>query len=213
LKNIINPAEYRHKITIHNKTNTSIVDAEGITREVWDDAFPLWAAIDQLESSRLIRKIDNINQEASTRIKTRYNSALAELMRIKVGSRCFDIFFVSDEKAKHIETHLLCGEVLELDKICKVYRLSGNKDSLNRPIKEPQLMAKYPCTFTRKNDSYEQESPNATIKAGYLLYGESIMDIRPGDLLEIDDVKYTASMLYKPRNHHTEVEITLKKDV
>jgi hypothetical protein len=101
------------------------------------------------------------------------------------------------------------------DKTCTVTRLTIAKDSLNRPVKEPTAIGTFPCTISTvsaRKRGYSQGDPNATVESQFTLFGPASMDVKAGDLVEVDGIKYVSSVPYRPRYHHTEVEISVRKD-
>ena len=211
----MNPGELNRRIKIKRRSGQAITDSDGITREILEDIASLWAAIEPIERQNYYLKVDEIRQLADTRIRVRYNKMLNSLMIVECSDgKRYDICMITDVKDKHDEMHLMCGPLIDLDKICRVLRPVITKNELNRPQQKTlSPIATYPCTFLRKAAEYKQNSPNAEIDLDYFLYGEAVMAINPGDLIEVDGIKYIASMPYKPKNHHTEIEITVKKDV
>jgi SPP1 family predicted phage head-tail adaptor len=194
--------ELRHRIKIKRRTGQACVDTNGITREVLEDITSLWAAIEMIEKKNYYFQIDEVRLDVNTRIKIRYNPNLEPLLiaELRTG-KMYDICKINDIDELHREMHLMSAEFIKLDKICIVHR----RNVAQTPS--------YPCTFLRKNNIYKQEAPNATTTEDFFLYGEPVMDVKPGDLVEVDEIKYVASTPYRPKNHHTEVNLMRKGDV
>lgn len=101
------------------------------------------------------------------------------------------------------------------DSTCSVFRNTTTKDQeYGRPVKELVLVGTYPCLLSqsRRKNRYSQGKPNASLDNGFCLYGSPDIDIKAGDIVEVNGEKYVASAPYKPANDHIEVDLELKRD-
>jgi SPP1 family predicted phage head-tail adaptor len=204
----LNPGELNQKIKIKVRTGQSIIDIDGISREVLEDITSLWASVQIFEKKDYYFELELLKMEVNTMMKIRFNNNLQPLMIVETpNGKRYDICIINDVDNKHIEMHLLCAKLVDLDKVCIVKRKS-NLPSQTTPI----IVGQYPCTLMRKTADYKQGTPNAVSSESFYLYAESVINIKPGDLIQIDDVKYIASAPYKPKNHHAEVGISIRKD-
>lgn len=66
----------------------------------------------------------------------------------------------------------------------------------------------YPCRITRKGNGYLYiQDPKSQVQSNFRGYFEIDADIKTGDLLIVDNIKYKAGLIYKPMNHHIEVDL------
>jgi SPP1 family predicted phage head-tail adaptor len=106
----MNSAKLRHRITLQSKTK--VKDSEGITKEKWADVMTVWAAVEPLRGREYFQAAA-VNQENTVRFRIRYRAGVTPNMRVKYGSRLFDIKSVIDIEERHVEMHLMCQEVFE----------------------------------------------------------------------------------------------------
>jgi len=101
-----------------------------------------------------------------------------------------------------------------LNKTCTVTRITTAKDATTHiASKSTSTLGPYQCRIGRATGSLVQGTPQATFTQSLRLYTVIDADIKTGDIITIDSVKYTASNPYKPANHHIECDITLKQEV
>lgn len=99
------------------------------------------------------------------------------------------------------------------DSTCSIYRNDTTKDQeYGRPVKTLILIGTFPCILTRKKQGFKQGNPNATVDSGFRLYGAADMDVKAGDIVEVNGEKYIASAPYKPGGDHTEIDLEIKRD-
>jgi len=108
----INPGEYRHKITIQQKTKTQNDYGEEI--EDWVDVVSARSGIYPI-SGREFFAAETVNSEVSHKVNLRYipNATITPDMRIKFGNRFFHIISVINFQERNIELQLLCKELIQ----------------------------------------------------------------------------------------------------
>lgn len=78
----------------------------------------------------------------------------------------------------------------------------------NRPETTVETI-EYPCRVTRKSNGYlVLQDPKNQTQSNFRGYFEIDADISSGDLIVVDDMKYKVGLVYKPMNHHIEVDLT-----
>ena len=66
----------------------------------------------------------------------------------------------------------------------------------------------YPCRISRKTGANVQDSgAKNDLTLQFRCYFEIDADIKSGASIEIDGVKYKAGLVYKPMNHHVEIDL------
>lgn len=99
---------------------------------------------------------------------------------------------------------------------CTITRMVTSKGERNRPAQSSLILGPFPCATSRPGRSwknYDQGAPLAEITVDLVLYGAVSLDIKAGDVVEVDGEKYIASHPYRPRNHHTECGLRLERSV
>lgn len=79
----------------------------------------------------------------------------------------------------------------------KSYTLSGES-----------LIGSYPCRISRQSGSSSEGQPQTTVTSymrGYMSMGA---DIKEGDKLVCEEKAYRVTLVYKPNNHHIELDLT-----
>lgn len=101
------------------------------------------------------------------------------------------------------------------DSVCIVYRnsIEPNLDKYNRPIKSNAPISSYPCMLTRKNsNSVIQGSPQPYITEFTKLYLPHNVNVREGDIFEVDGSRYKGGKPYKLRTH-IEINVSLSEEI
>ena len=100
-----------------------------------------------------------------------------------------------------------------LYQVCTVKR--SNIETNDKPyidVYNDTVIGTYPCRLMRSSPSLVKQQANS-IKTGTMrLYLDMGADIKEGDLIEVEDYSYytfRASFVYKPNNHHIEVDLEI----
>ena len=102
--------QLKHKLDI--ETELSSQDTYGQTTQEWVVFLRgLWASVEPM-SGREYFSSQQVNAEVSHRIKIRYKAGIKPKMRVKFGTRYFNIVSVIDIREGHREMHLMCTEVI-----------------------------------------------------------------------------------------------------
>lgn len=99
--------DLRNRIKIQQKSVTR--DTFGGETVTWTDVVTVWAAIEPI-SGREYYAAQQVQAEASTRIRIRYYAGITTSMRVLWGTRYFDILSVIDIQERGREIHLMCKE-------------------------------------------------------------------------------------------------------
>ena len=98
----------RHRVEI--QSNTSTADAMGQLIKAWTTVDTRYASIEPLTSRELIIA-QQVNLEISHKVTLRYYPASPK-MRVKYGSRLFEILSVINKEERGLETCLMCKELV-----------------------------------------------------------------------------------------------------
>lgn len=99
--------QLRHRVIL--QTLTPGQDSYGDQTESWGDTATVWAAIEPLRGKEYY-DAQQINAEITIRIRIRYRSGVTPVMRVKQGSRIWDIKAVIHPEERKQELELLCVE-------------------------------------------------------------------------------------------------------
>jgi SPP1 family predicted phage head-tail adaptor len=107
----INPGEYRHIITIQQKTGTQNDYGEEIIED-WVDVITTRAGIYPINGKEFFAA-EKTNSEVTHKVNMRYipNKHITPDMRVKFGNRYFHIVSVINFQEKNVELQLLCKEL------------------------------------------------------------------------------------------------------
>ena len=106
---MLNPGELRHKITFQSQRRAK--DSLGQPIESWKSVATVWANI-ITTGGREFYAAQKLHAETTAVIKIRYRPGLKPTMRIKYGSRYFDILAINDVDEAHREILITCKEVV-----------------------------------------------------------------------------------------------------
>jgi SPP1 family predicted phage head-tail adaptor len=104
----VNPGELRSRVVVQSATRTT--DAGGGFATTWADGASLWAKVEPLEGSELLRA-QQLQARVTHRVTIRYRRGLTAASRLRLGARVLDIQQVIDVDERHQFTELLCEEV------------------------------------------------------------------------------------------------------
>lgn len=107
----INPGEYRHKITIQQKTG--IQNDYGEEIEDWVDLVTTRAGVYPISGKEFFAA-ETMNSEVTHKVNMRYipNKNITPDMRVKFGERVFHIISVINFQEKNVELQLMCKELI-----------------------------------------------------------------------------------------------------
>ena len=97
----------RHRITIERVVETQ--DADGAVIETWSTYATIQASIEPI-SGREYFAAQSTQADVTHRIGIRYLSGIVPKMRVKYGSRIFDILSVINVNERNRELQLMCRE-------------------------------------------------------------------------------------------------------
>ena len=99
----------RHLITIQSLTDTVSAGTRGGLTETWADFVEMRASIEPLTGSeRFAAQI--VDAQVNTRIRMQYTAGVTPKMRVKFGTRFFDIKAVLNIEERNRELELLATE-------------------------------------------------------------------------------------------------------
>lgn len=107
----INPGEYRHVITIQQKTGTQNDYGEEI--EDWVDVVTIRAGIYPINGKEFFAA-ETVNSEITHKVNMRYipNKTITPDMRIRFQDRYLQILSVINFQEKNVELQLMCKEII-----------------------------------------------------------------------------------------------------
>ena len=97
----------RHKITIQYYTESQ--NSYGEMTKTWSDYATVWASIEPI-MGREFWESQQINAEVTAKITIRYLADINPKMRVKYGSRIFEIISVINPEEKNRELQLMVKE-------------------------------------------------------------------------------------------------------
>lgn len=81
----------------------------------------------------------------------------------------------------------------------------------NTPTPTENNVGSYSCHLSKQTGIFVQGSPNAIITTKFKLYLDIAVDIKNGDIVQINSAnKYIVENVYKPMNKHIECDLTIK---
>lgn len=107
----MNPGELRHRITIESQTSTKNSYGEIIKTGSWETYRSTWAAIKPIDGKQFFA-VETVNSELTHEIKFRYHSGITPDMRVKFGSRYFEVLTVINSNESNAELKLMCRELV-----------------------------------------------------------------------------------------------------
>ena len=100
----------RHKVVIQQNIPTR--DSYGAEVEVWTDYAVVWASIEPARG-REFWESQQVNAEVTGKIRIRYLAGVTPMMRVKHGSRIFEIISVINPEERNRELQLMVKERID----------------------------------------------------------------------------------------------------
>ena len=101
--------QLRAEITL--QTNTTSKATDGSETASWADTYTVRASKEH-QNSRKFWAATKVNTETTDLFVIRYRDSVTAQMRVKYGTRYYDILGAPDPDGKKREIHLLCREVI-----------------------------------------------------------------------------------------------------
>jgi SPP1 family predicted phage head-tail adaptor len=101
--------ELNKRITFQSQSSTQ--DSFGQPVDTWSDVATVWAGI-ITTGGKEFYAAQKLHAETTAVMKIRYRTDLLPTMRIKYGSRYFDILAINDVDEGHREMLITCKEVV-----------------------------------------------------------------------------------------------------
>lgn len=98
----------RHRVVLQRLTETR--GPTGDLVKTWADQPEIWAAVEPL-SGREYWQAQQVAAETTIRVRIRYSSGVVPTMRVKYGTRTFEVLSIIDPEERHVELHLMCREL------------------------------------------------------------------------------------------------------
>lgn len=107
------PGQRRHRITFQRFTGVQDRFGDPLKGEDenWTDAASLWASIKPV-SGREFYAVEQSQSEVTHKIDCRYRAGLTTDMRIRFGSRRFEIISIIDWEERHESLLIMCKELV-----------------------------------------------------------------------------------------------------
>jgi SPP1 family predicted phage head-tail adaptor len=99
----------RHKVTIQDYTESQ--DSYGTVTKTWADYATVWASIEPVKG-REFWESQQINAEVTAKVILRYLEGVTPKMRVKHGSRIFQVISVINPEERNRELQLMVKEVI-----------------------------------------------------------------------------------------------------
>lgn len=97
--------------------------------------------------------------------------------------------------------------------ICEAFRNVKDKDIFNRPTQNLSSIYKFEAYLIEKYSSFNEEKVSTTNNYTMILMTPKIINLKPGDLVEINEVKYKVEIIHTLDDYFNEYEITIKQDI
>lgn len=101
----------RQQITVQQLSSTTGDGGGGVASENWTDFATVYADVEPLTGRELFQA-QQVNDELTHKITIRYIPGLSSKMRVKYGSRIFQIESVLDVGERHREVQLMTRELV-----------------------------------------------------------------------------------------------------
>lgn len=105
----MNIGNLRHRVTIEKPVKKT--DPYGDPYDDWSDHATVWAAIEPL-TGREYWGAQQVNSEVTGKIRIRYLPGVDPTMRVKFGTRIFEILAIMNPNERNEETILMVKEKL-----------------------------------------------------------------------------------------------------
>jgi SPP1 family predicted phage head-tail adaptor len=105
----MNPGELRHRITLQKLEN--VQDSFGQPVEQWNDVATIWASVKPLVGREFFAA-ETVNSEVTHKVRIRFRAGITPDMRIKFGTRIFQITAVINYQERNVELQLMCKEFI-----------------------------------------------------------------------------------------------------
>jgi SPP1 family predicted phage head-tail adaptor len=102
--------ELRHRVSLQTNGGTS-VDAYGARAQSWTTTVTVWAAVEPLHGNELFRA-QQVQAEATSRIRLRGGVTLTPQSRILFGARVFEVLSVQNLDERGQELQAICKELI-----------------------------------------------------------------------------------------------------
>lgn len=103
------PSSFNKRVTLQSEVLTP--DAQGGSSKDWSDVATVWASVEPMAGKEAYTW-GKLLEESTLVIKIRYRAGVVPKMRLKYGTRYFDISSVIDEHEAHRFLVLGCTERL-----------------------------------------------------------------------------------------------------
>ncbi|MFQ5783607.1 MAG: phage head closure protein [Alphaproteobacteria bacterium] len=97
----------RHRVALQSAVETA--DGGGGFGVAWSDVATVWAAIEPLKGTERLRA-QRLENPVSHKVTIRYRGGVTAAMRLKFGTRIFDIRAVINPRERNQRLELLCEE-------------------------------------------------------------------------------------------------------
>lgn len=101
----MNPGELRHKITLQKPPEY------GQAEDAYTDVATVWANINPI-SGRELFAAEQFASEITHKVRIRYRNGITPSMRVKYGTRTFEIMYVINEYERDRIIQLMCKELV-----------------------------------------------------------------------------------------------------
>lgn len=106
----MNPGQLNKRITIQQESATQ--NSFGEPTGTWSDIATVWASINPIVGKEYFAA-ETVKSEVSHKIKIRYKAGITPDMRVKFGSRYFQIIGPPiNFKEQNVELQLMCKELI-----------------------------------------------------------------------------------------------------
>lgn len=144
-------------------------------------------------------------------ITLRYLKDLTKSNAIKLNDEHYLISYIEDIENRH--RYLKLTAVKQKIYICEAFRNATLKDELNRPQHILKNIYKFEGYLLEKYIGFNAETISSNTKHTLILMCPKVINLKPGDIVKVDNNKYTVEIDHTLDEYFNEYEITLSKDV
>lgn len=97
-------------------------------------------------------------------------------------------------------------------KLCAALRLRTEKGELNRPVTTTHVIAAFPGYLEEKEPQYTKSMPHTASQQSCQLTTPKREALKPGDLVQVDGIRYTVTAAYTMRPDRDVYDLTVLRE-
>ena len=199
----MNPGELRSKVRI---LNYECID--GVYR--FNAIKELYSKVENVVERKAFSKF-GLRTDEATAITLRYRKDISKFNAVRFNDDHYLISVIEDIENKHRYTKLIT--VKQKVYLCEAFRNSVVKDKMNRTQHLLKSIYRFEGYLVEKYTGFNTEGINSNVKHTLILMTPKVINLKAGDIIEINDIKYNVEVCHVLDEYLNEFEITVFKDV